>query len=136
MTEWTSTCARTRSAFGQDVAMELSKRRFESSNARQEYLDGSFAEVVRIAGRVLARATFLPGHQWSQHVKPLARTESCQEAHVGYVMTGAFRVVMDDGTSEEFGPGDLYAIPPGHDTEIIGGERCTLLDVSASRTDA
>jgi quercetin dioxygenase-like cupin family protein len=123
-------------AVSEDMAMELAKRRFEASDTRQEYVDGSFAEVVRIAGRILARATFLPGHQWSKHVKPLTGTESCQQSHVGYVLSGTFRVLMDDGTSEDFGPGDLYSIPPGHDAEIIGNERCTLLDVSASRTDA
>ena len=112
--------------------MHLEKRRLDAANRRHDYLDGSFAEIVLIGGRVIVRATLLPGHRWSQHVKPLASTDSCQEEHVGYVLSGAFRVMMDDGRTEAFGPGDLYAIPPGHDAEIVGESTCICLDVGAS----
>ena len=27
--------------------------------------------------------TFEPGWQWSKHVKPIAKTDSCQAAHMG-----------------------------------------------------
>ena len=29
---------------------------------------------------------------------------------------------MDDGTVIEIGPGDLFSIPAGHDSEVIGDE--------------
>ena len=29
----------------------------------------------------VGRATFLPGWRWSEHVKPIAKTASCQAAH-------------------------------------------------------
>jgi hypothetical protein len=35
---------------------------------------------------------------------------------------------MDDGTELEIGPGDLAAIPPGHDGSVIGNEPCVALD--------
>jgi uncharacterized cupin superfamily protein len=35
---------------------------------------------------------------------------------------------MDDGTEREFGPGDAFHMPPGHDAWIVGDETCKLLD--------
>ena len=35
---------------------------------------------------------------------------------------------MDDGTEREFGPGDSFHMPPGHDAWIVGDEKCVLLD--------
>jgi len=32
------------------------------------------------------------------------------------------KVVMNDGTEEEFGPGDAPVIPPGHNAWIVGNE--------------
>src|SRR5207249_5448110 len=46
------------------------------------------AAVVNIGGAAVMRATFEPGWRWSQHVKPLAKTDSCQAAHAGYVLSG------------------------------------------------
>lgn len=111
--------------------MELEKQRFETVSRREEYLDGSFAEGARIGGRSIGRATLLPGHKWSRHVQPIVGTPSCEQGHVGYVVTGGFRVVMDDGREGEFGPGDLYSIPPGHDAEVVGDEPCVCVDIGA-----
>jgi hypothetical protein len=55
------------------------------------------------------------GWRWSDHVKPIAGTSSCEVAHTGYVIAGRLRVVMDDGSEGEAGPGDAFVIPPGHD---------------------
>ena len=116
--------------------MELTKQRFEDADTRQEYLDGSIAEVARIGGRVVARATFRAGHTWSEHVKPLAGTRSCEEGHVGYVVSGGFVVRMDDGDEQHFRAGDLYCIPPGHDAEIVGGEPCVCIELGPPRGNA
>ncbi len=35
---------------------------------------------------------------------------------------------MDDGSEVEIGPGDAYAIPPGHDAEVVGDEPCVNVD--------
>jgi hypothetical protein len=35
---------------------------------------------------------------------------------------------MDDGTEQEFGPGDAFHMPPDHDARIVGEQRCVLLD--------
>jgi quercetin dioxygenase-like cupin family protein len=85
-------------------------------------------ELVNLAAGAVGRATFQPGWRWSEHVKPIAGTESCQAAHLGYYVSGRMKVVMDDGSEQEFGPGDFAIIPPGHDAWIIGDEPCVVID--------
>lgn len=85
-------------------------------------------QLVNIDGGAVGRATFQPGWRWSTHVKPIARTDSCQAAHAGYFISGRMKVVMDDGTEDEFGPGDLMICPAGHDAWIVGNEPCVVID--------
>src|ERR1051326_5054716 len=66
-------------------------------------------ELVNIEAGAVGRATFQPGWRWSEHVKPIAQTDSCQAAHMGYFISGRMKVVMDDGQETEFGAGD-YAV--------------------------
>jgi hypothetical protein len=37
-------------------------------------------------------------------------------------------VYMNDGSELEIGPGDVFAIPPGHDAAVTGAEPCVSLD--------
>jgi mannose-6-phosphate isomerase-like protein (cupin superfamily) len=45
-----------------------------------------------------------------------------------YMISGRIKVVMDDGTEEEFGPGDAAVIPPGHNAWVIGNEPVVGID--------
>jgi quercetin dioxygenase-like cupin family protein len=90
--------------------------------------DKGQVELVNLDGGAVGRATFQPGWQWSKHVKPIAKTESCQASHLGYVISGRMKVVMDDGEEQEFGPGDFMICPPGHDAWIVGDEACVFID--------
>ncbi|MGO9456050.1 MAG: cupin domain-containing protein [Acidimicrobiales bacterium] len=85
-------------------------------------------ELVNLESGPVGRATFEPGWKWSLHVKPIAGTNSCQAAHMGYYVSGRMHVVMDDGEEAEFGPGDFAVIPPGHDAWIVGDEACIVID--------
>ncbi|MGI5353274.1 cupin domain-containing protein [Streptomyces sp. CA-250714] len=85
-------------------------------------------EVLHVKDKELGRATFQPGWQWSKHVKPIAKTESCQAAHAGYVVSGRLKVQMDDGEEDEVGPGDIVDIQPGHDAWVVGQEPCVMID--------
>jgi mannose-6-phosphate isomerase-like protein (cupin superfamily) len=77
-----------------------------------------------------ALATFQPGWKWSTCVKPIAKTETCQASHLAYHISGRLRVRMDDGTEEEFGPGDLAVVPPGHDAWVVGDQPVVLIDIT------
>jgi Cupin domain len=85
-------------------------------------------ELVELASGPVGRGTFEPGWKWSQDVKPLAGTDSCQVAHVGYVLSGRMAVRMDDGTEHEYVPGEAFNMPPGHDAWTVGDEPCVLVD--------
>jgi len=67
-----------------------------------------------------------PGWRWSEHIRPIAGTESCQGAHFTYVISGHFRTVMDDGTVDEIGPVDIAITPPGHEALVVGDEPCAV----------
>jgi mannose-6-phosphate isomerase-like protein (cupin superfamily) len=103
------------------VIESLETKRFESAGERRSFEKGSF-EVVEIGGMTVGRATYEPGWRWSEHVKPSAGTESCEVEHVGLVVSGRAMIAMDDGTEVEVGPGDLFAVPPGHDSWVVGDE--------------
>lgn len=85
-------------------------------------------ELVGLESGPVGRATFEPGWRWTEHVKPIAGTDSCQAPHLGYFVSGRMKVVMDDGEETEFGPGDVGIIPPGHDAWVLGDEPCVVID--------
>lgn len=87
-------------------------------------------ELVTVAGVTFGRATFEPGWKWSECVKPIAGTDSCQAPHTAYQVSGRLRVRMDDGTEKEFGPGDVCSIPPGHDAWVVGSEPAVTIDIT------
>jgi hypothetical protein len=103
-------------------------KNFDAPDETRPFEGKGHAAVLNIGGHTIGRGTFEPGWRWSSNVKPIAGTDSCQVSHLGYVQSGRMRVFMDDGTSGEVGPGDVFAIPPGHDAEVVGDEPCVMLD--------
>ena len=85
-------------------------------------------ELVTIGDMTFGRTRFEPGWRWSEHVKPIAGTASCEFAHATYVASGSLHVVMDDGTELDGSAGDVLVIPPGHDAWVTGDEPCVMLD--------
>lgn len=103
------------------------KKNFSKPDETRPFDKGKL-EIVNVGGTMLGRATFEPGWKWSECVKPIAKTDSCQAAHLGYVISGRMKVVMDDGTQLDYGPGDAMALPPGHDAWIVGNDQCVVVD--------
>jgi quercetin dioxygenase-like cupin family protein len=85
-------------------------------------------EIVQLDGASVMRTTFEPGWRWSECVKPVAGTDSCQTHHVGYTVSGRMHVVMDDGSELDIAPGEAFQIPPGHDAWIEGDETFVAVD--------
>ena len=92
--------------------------------------------MVKLDGGTVGLGTFEPGWRWSEHVKPLAGTDTCQSAHIGYCISGRMVVQMDDGTEKEVAPGDVVVIPPGHDAWVVGDEPCVQVDFTGMETYA
>jgi quercetin dioxygenase-like cupin family protein len=84
-------------------------------------------ELYRIGGHEIGRAIYAPGWRWSEHVGPIAGTRLCEVSHVGLVVSGAAGVRMADGSELVMRAGDLFAIPPGHDSWVIGDEEYVSL---------
>ena len=93
-------------------------------------------EVVRLQEGAAARFTFQPGWRWSESIKPVVGTESCQARHVGSILSGRLHVVHADGLEGDAGPGDAYIIEPGHDAWVVGDEPVVALEFESGETYA
>jgi quercetin dioxygenase-like cupin family protein len=101
--------------------MDLQIRRFDEPDESRSFEKGLF-QLVEVAGMTLGRASYDPGWKWSEHVGPLLGTELCEVEHVGIVISGRAALRMADGTELVMGPGDVFAIPAGHDSWVVGDE--------------
>ncbi len=115
--------------------LDVILRRFETPDEVREMVKGRF-EVVRIGGLTIGRATYQPGWKWSEHVGEPAGARSCMVEHVGLVISGRAAVRMDDGEERVMEPGDLFYVPPGHDSWVVGDEPYVSLHVMGSETYA
>ena len=84
----------------------------EPNNAR--------VETVKVGGQKVMKLTIQPGWKWSNDIKPIVGTESCQATHLGVVVQGKITCRHDDGTQVSYGEGDAYSIKPGHDAWVVG----------------
>ena len=110
-------------------AAQVTRQSSESPSETRPFEENAgHLDVYDLPSGVVGRAVFKPGWQWSKHVKPIAGTESCQSAHVGYTISGRMRVRMDGGAETEFGAGDFTEIPPGHDAWVVGDEDVVTID--------
>ncbi|HEY3140591.1 MAG TPA: cupin domain-containing protein [Acidimicrobiales bacterium] len=105
----------------------LESQNFKDADETRTFDKGQL-EVVTLGTATVGRGTFEPGWKWSECIKPIVGTDSCQAAHLGYVVSGQMHVVMDDGSETDAGPGDLFNVAPGHDAWIVGDETCVVLD--------
>jgi hypothetical protein len=103
----------------EETVAGIAKKSFDSPDERRTP-DKTEVQVVDLGSVKAARMTLQPGWRWSECIKPVARTESCQTHHVGTVTSGQLRIRHDDGTELEVGPDDAYVIEPGHDAWVIG----------------
>ncbi len=85
-------------------------------------------ELIEVAGRMIGRATLAPGWKWSEDVQPIAKTKSCEAAHIQYHISGVLMVRMDSGETYQCRAGDISVLPPGHDAWVVGDEPVVLVD--------
>jgi uncharacterized cupin superfamily protein len=106
---------------------KMERKNFDNPEETRSIQKGKI-EVVKLGDITVMRARFEPGWRWSECVKPVVGTESCQVGHLMHVISGRMGVRMDDGSEIEFGPSDVGVIPPGHDAWIIGEEAFVGVD--------
>ena len=106
---------------------EMTLKSLEKPDEIRKFEKGRL-ELVNVAGRTVGRAVLEPGWKWSEHVKPLAKTKSCEAAHFQYQLAGKMQIVMDDGKKFVSKAGDVMNIPAGHDAWVIGDEPVVVID--------
>ncbi|MCT9626036.1 quercetin dioxygenase-like cupin family protein [Arthrobacter sp. SORGH_AS 212] len=104
-----------------ETATALEAKSFDEPDEKRRP-PNTVVDVVHVGGTTLARLTFERGWRWSETVKTVVHTDSCQVNHVGICTSGTLTVEMDDGTRTTVSAGHAYAIPPGHDAWVEGDE--------------
>ena len=88
----------------------------------------TLVELVGVAGGQIARYTFHPGWRWSECIKPVAGTDTCQVEHIGYAVSGTLHVKHEDGTEGDVVAGQVYRVAPGHDAWVVGDEPSVFVE--------
>jgi hypothetical protein len=115
------------------MANEMTVTRFEakSHDSPDEVREPNKTrvEVVRLSDATLGRFKLQPGWRWSECIKPVVGTESCQVPHVGHVVSGRLTIRMNDGSEKTISEGMSYTVPPGHDAWVEGNEPFVCIEV-------
>ncbi len=100
---------------------------FAKPDERREFPKGH-AEILKMGQGEVGRLVFQPGWRWSNDVKPIARTASCEAPHFQYHVSGRLGIRTDDGREFVAGPGDVTCLPKGHDAWVVGNEPAVVVD--------
>jgi hypothetical protein len=114
----------------------LTKASFDKPEETRYFQPPESGRLDLIARGTVGRAVFNPGWKWSVNVKPIVGTDLCEQAHVGYIISGRMEVRASDGTTEIYGPGDFMTAEPGHDAWVLGAEPCVAIDWTGFTTYA
>jgi len=101
--------------------VRMQKKNMNSPDETRNFEKGKLL-LTYVGNTSIAKMILEPGWTWEKCIKPIAKTESCEASHTQYVESGRIIVKMNDGSQEEYGPGDVAYIPPGHNTWVVGNE--------------
>jgi len=101
--------------------LDVILKRFENPDETRTFPKGKF-ELIRIGGMSIGRASYAPGWKWSMDVGAATGAKMCSVEHVGMVISGRATAAMSDGRIIEMRAGDVFYIPPGHDSWVVGDE--------------
>ena len=75
------------------IENELVRKLQQTPDETRQFKDGKGKlDVFHLGDSTVGRGEFEPGWRWSQHIKPIAGTPSCQAAHTCYVLEGRMHV--------------------------------------------
>ena len=87
---------------------KLEAKRFDQPDEVRPFTGHGHVDLVHLLTGDVGLGTFEPGWRWSNDVKPLAGTETCQVGHIGYCLSGRMSVRMEDGSVTEISPGTVF----------------------------
>ncbi len=111
----------------QKLDQKTEHKSFKSPDEIRNFPNGRL-EILNVGGAEVGRLILNPGWRWSNDVKPIAKTSSCQAPHFQYHVAGRIAILMDDGTEFVAGPGDVTSLPKGHDAWVVGDEPVIVVD--------
>jgi hypothetical protein len=115
-------------ATAEEVDMQQTEhRRFADADEVREFPKGH-ADILKVGDADIGRLVLEPGWRWSNDLKPIAGTESCEAPHFQYHVSGKLAIRMDDGTEFTAEPGDITSLPSGHDAWVVGDEPVVVVD--------
>ena len=117
------------------MANGMQKKNIDTSPDETRTFEHGELKTATVGDFKVARMSLEPGWKWSENIKPIAGTDSCQVEHNGLLLSGRIKVVMDDGSEMEIGPGDTYVIPPGHDAWVVSDEPASGIEFSREAVD-
>ncbi|RKH69697.1 cupin domain-containing protein [Corallococcus aberystwythensis] len=107
-------------------------KKANEADERRPFISHGEATILNLGALSIGRGHFEPGWQWSQHVKPIAGTESCEVVHTLSVLSGRMHIQMEDGQELDLEPGDVAFVPSGHDAWVVGDEPCRVVDFTGA----
>jgi hypothetical protein len=111
----------------QEARQKTQHKTFQSPDETRKFPNGQ-AEILSVGDTQIGRLVLQPGWRWSNDVKPIAGTASCEAPHFQYHVSGRLAIRMDDGTEFTAGPGDVTSLPSGHDAWVVGNEPVVVVD--------
>ncbi len=106
---------------------KVEHKNFKAADETREFEKGKI-ELLNMGGGVVGLIRLEPGWRWSDHVKPIAKTELCEAPHFQYLLSGRLRFKMANGEEFESAKGDVISVPSGHDAWVVGDEPVLAID--------
>jgi hypothetical protein len=115
----------------------MQKASFLDPNCMQERYGGIAKKVINLDGVVGTLVTFHAGSsvKAAGEAGAMDGLTSCPMPHIGYIISGSLGVRQDDGSEEQFDPGDMMMLPPGHDAWAVGDEDCVFIEFTRGSAD-
>lgn len=113
----------------------LQKKNLNSPDETRNFDKGKM-QITSIGDVTCGRFVLEPGWLWSKPVKPVVKTDNCQQHHPVYKFSGRTGLRMDDGSDAEADQGDFALIPTGHDAWVVGSEPCVGIGFTGVKTYA
>jgi hypothetical protein len=92
-------------------------------------LENGRLELITVGAKVIGLGRYAPGWRWS-HAAAAARSGDRPPEHVGVVLSGRAKVVVDEGHEQDLMPGDFFHIVSEYDSWVVGYRPCEVLYLS------
>ena len=113
----------------------LEKKSFDNPDELKEP-EKTKASVVNFGSVAASKVILQPGWKWSECIKPVVETKSCEAGHVGMILKGTIKIVHDDGSEMTVSAGEAFSCAPGHDARVVEDEEIIFYEFNNSVEDS